>query len=104
MVSVRHARKDSRAFNLARDSLCPVLMAAELLKQGARAGLTLYDIGSVLTRGYDRDGEEPSELERIAVVARRTLQLKVCGRDCFAKSRIEGSMGINADTWQLCSR
>mmetsp|Transcript_11544 Transcript_11544/g.20497 ORF Transcript_11544/g.20497 Transcript_11544/m.20497 type:complete len:871 (+) Transcript_11544:310-2922(+) len=48
-------------------------MATELLKRGAAAGLTLHDIGCVLTRGYECGNEEPSELERVAAIARRAM-------------------------------
>ncbi len=54
-------------------------LSTTLLKRGAEAGLTLFDIASVMTRPFESGEEEPSELERTAATAKQALE-QVRGR------------------------
>lgn len=49
-------------------------LSTTLLKMGAEAGLTLFEIASVLTRPFEGCDEEPSELEKIAAYARGAVE------------------------------
>ncbi|PNH06148.1 hypothetical protein TSOC_007511, partial [Tetrabaena socialis] len=67
-----------------------------LLKTCAAAGLTLFDIASVMTRPFVDSDEEPSELERICAYARQcveyTQEMSLCdegGEECESDSEEE---------------
>ncbi len=47
-----------------------------LLKMCAAAGLTLFDIASVMTRPFLDSDEEPSELERMCAYARQCVEVR----------------------------
>ena len=57
--------------NLRPECLRVLEVATTLLQAGAAAGLTLYELASVMTRGVLPGGdEEPSELETMVAAAR----------------------------------
>lgn len=47
-----------------------------LLKKCAEAGLTLYDIATVMSRPFVDGDEEPSELERMCAYARQCVEVR----------------------------
>jgi hypothetical protein len=59
--------------NLRPECLRVLEVSTTLLKRCAEAGLTLYEIGSIMTRPYEHGGEEASDLERFASAARAVV-------------------------------
>lgn len=61
--------------NLRPECLRVMELATHLLQRGAAAGLTLYEIASVMTRPFENGDEEPSELEKLAAFTRKAMQV-----------------------------
>ncbi len=56
--------------NLRPECLCVLELTSALLQHCAKAGMTLHEIGSVMSRPYVGGEEDPSELEKICNHAR----------------------------------
>ena len=52
-------------------------LTTALLKRCAEAGMTLYEIGNVMSRPYVGADEDPSELERICEEAKRAFEVRL---------------------------
>lgn len=60
--------------NLRPECLRVMELSTTLLQRGAEAGLTLFDIATVMTRPFEGGAEEPSELERTAAAAKQAME------------------------------
>lgn len=49
------------------------------LKRGAEAGLTLFEIASIITRPFEGCDEEASDLEKFAAYARQAIEVSCMG-------------------------
>ncbi len=54
-------------------------LTTALLKRCAEAGMTLYEIGSLMSRPFVGADEDPSDLERICDEAKRALEVRKRG-------------------------
>lgn len=64
--------------NLRPECLRVLEVSTVLLQMCAAAGLTLYDVATVMTRPFLDIDEEPSELERICAYARQCIEVRCC--------------------------
>lgn len=60
--------------NLRPDCLRVMELTTMLLKRGAEAGLTLFEIASIMTRPFEGSDEDPSDLEKFASYARHAIE------------------------------
>ncbi len=61
--------------NLRPECVRVMELATMLLKRGAEAGLTLYEIASILTRQFQDADEDASDLEKFALRAMQALEV-----------------------------
>mmetsp|Transcript_34762 Transcript_34762/g.88019 ORF Transcript_34762/g.88019 Transcript_34762/m.88019 type:complete len:786 (-) Transcript_34762:2790-5147(-) len=60
--------------NLRPECLRVMELSTRMLQRCAEAGLTLYEIGSILTRPYEGCDEDPSDLEKLAAAAKAEVE------------------------------
>lgn len=90
-----------KALGIKQDSLRLMWVTTTLLQHGAKAGLTLYDIGKLMYRS----GDEPSALERLCELSVRFAVVKHSGQ--FPKRSASPSevsrrfVGLNLETQTL---
>mmetsp|Transcript_5609 Transcript_5609/g.12420 ORF Transcript_5609/g.12420 Transcript_5609/m.12420 type:complete len:688 (-) Transcript_5609:1735-3798(-) len=83
--------------NLRPECLRVMELATTLLKKGAEAGLTLFEIASMMSRPFGDADEEPSQLETLCSEARAMLEVGMCEEessfgsdDDIAEEEMEG--------------
>ncbi|KAL6749338.1 phosphatidylinositol 3 and 4-kinase-domain-containing protein [Haematococcus lacustris] len=88
--------------NLRPECLRVLELATGFLQAGAAAGLSLYEIASLMTRPADGGAEQPSILERAALSARaQVLQEAAAGSDCSSAFGSECSSDVGSEDEEL---